>query len=177
MPGRVDFRVEDGVGVASISNPPVNALGIEIRRGVMAALEKSRRDPAIQGVILTSEGKIFSGGADIAEFDRPPIAPILADVIAAVATLGKPVVAAMQGTALGGAVELALACTARIVSPGARLGLPEIKLGLIPGAGGSQRLPRAIGAAPAFAMMIEGDPISARQALDWGLSRESPRET
>ena len=169
MSGRVDFRVEDGVAIASLTNPPVNALSTEIRRGLMAALEKSKTDPTIQGLILTSEGKIFSGGVDITEFDRPPVAPILADVIAAVSTLGKPVVVAIQGLALGGAIELALACTARIVSPDAKLGLPEIKLGLIPGAGGTQRLARAIGAAPAFGMMMKGDPISARQALELGL--------
>ncbi len=169
MSGRVDLRVEDGVAIASITNAPVNALSTEIRRGLMAALEKTRTDPAIQGVILTSEGKIFSGGVDITEFDRPPEAPILADVIAAVSTLGKPVVVAIQGLALGGAVELALACSARIVSPDARLGLPEIKLGLIPGAGGAQRLPRAIGAAPAFDMMLKGDPVSASRALELGL--------
>jgi 3-hydroxyacyl-CoA dehydrogenase len=169
MSARVDFRVEDGVAVATLASPPVNALGIEIRHGLVAALERSKADTAIKAVILASQGKMFSGGADITEFDRPPVAPILADVIEAVSTLGKPVVAAIQGTALGGAVELALACAARVVSPGARLGLPEVKLGLIPGAGGTQRLPRAIGAAPAFAMMLKGDPISAAKALELGL--------
>jgi 3-hydroxyacyl-CoA dehydrogenase len=172
MSARVDFRVEDGVGIVSIANPPVNALSVETRRGLMAALERSRPDPAIKAVILASEGKIFSGGADITEFDCPPVAPILADVIAAVSTLGKPVVVAIQGTALGGSVELALACTARIAGPNAKLGLPEIKLGLIPGAGGTQRLPRAIGAAPAFDMMVKADPISARQAVEVGLIEE-----
>ena len=169
MSARVDFRVEDGVVVATLASPPVNALGIEIRRGLMAALERSKADTAVKAVILASQGAMFSGGADITEFDRPPVAPILADVIAAVSTLGKPVVAAIQGAALGGAVELALACAARIASPDAKQGLPEIKLGLIPGAGGTQRLPRAIGAAPAFDMILKGDPISAAKALELGL--------
>ncbi len=169
MSGRVEFRIEDGVAIASIANPPVNAFSTGVRRELLAALERARADPAIQAVILASEGKIFSGGADITEFDHPPAAPILAEVIAAVATLGKPVIAAIQGTALGGAIELALACTARIASPSAKLGLPEIKLGVIPGAGGTQRLPRATGAAPAFEIMLKGDPIAATKALELGL--------
>ena len=157
------------MAIATLANPPVNALSIEVRRGFMAAFERAKADAGIKAVILAADGPMFSGGADITEFDRPPVAPILADVIAAAATLGKPVVAAIQGTALGGAVELALACTARIASPNAKLGLPEIKLGLIPGAGGTQRLTRAIGAAPAFEMMLKGDPVSAARALELDL--------
>ncbi len=168
----VDLRVEGGIAIALITNPPVNALGADIRRGLMAVLGKAKADPDIRAVVLASEGKMFSGGADIAEFDRAPIEPILPDLIDAATALGKPVVAAIQGTALGGAVELLLGCTARVATVNARLGLPEIKLGLIPGAGGTQRLPRLIGAVPAFDMMVKGEPISARRALELGLVDE-----
>ncbi len=168
----VDLRAEEGLAIATIVNPPVNALGAGIRRGLMAALESVKGDPSIKAVILASDGKIFSAGADIAEFDQPPVPPNLLDVIEAVAALGKPVVAAIQGAALGGGLELALGCTARAANESARLGLPEIKLGLIPGAGGTQRLPRLIGAAPAFDIMVKGDPVTARRALELGLVDE-----
>jgi 3-hydroxyacyl-CoA dehydrogenase len=169
---RVDFRAEDGVAIATIVNPPVNALSADVRRGLMAALEKAKADSAIAGMVISSDGKIFSGGADIGEFDRAPVPPVLPDIIEAISALGKPVVAAIQGAALGGGLELALGCTARIAKAGARLGLPEIKLGFIPGAGGTQRLPRLIGAAPAFGMMVKGDPVPAHRALELGLVDE-----
>jgi 3-hydroxyacyl-CoA dehydrogenase len=160
------------VAVATIVNPPVNALSADVRRGLMAALEKAKADPAIAGLVISSDGKMFSGGADIGEFDKPPVPPVLPDIIEAISALGKPVVAAIQGAALGGGLELALGCTARVAKAGARLGLPEIKLGFIPGAGGTQRLPRLIGAAPAFDMMVKGDPVPAHRALELGLVDE-----
>jgi 3-hydroxyacyl-CoA dehydrogenase len=169
---RVDLRVEDGVAIATIINPPVNALGAEIRRGLMAAAENAKADPNVRAFILASDGKIFSAGADITEFDQAPKEPSLGTVIEAIADLGKPAVAALQGAALGGGLELPLGCTARVAGPNAKLGLPEIKLGLIPGAGGTQRLPHLIGAAPAFEMMLKGDPISARRAHELGLVDE-----
>jgi 3-hydroxyacyl-CoA dehydrogenase len=169
---RVDLRVEDGVAIATIVNPPVNALGAEIRRGLMAALEKAKADPNVRAVVLASDGKLFSAGADITEFDKAPVEPGLGTVIEAVANLGKPAVAAIQGASLGGGLELPLGCTARVAGPNARLGLPEIKLGLIPGAGGTQRLPHLAGAAQAFEMMLKGDPISARRAQEVGLADE-----
>src|SRR5271166_4693917 len=141
---RVDFHAEDGVAVATIVNPPVNALCADVRRGLMAALEKARADSAVAGMVISSDGKMFSGGADIGEFDKAPVSPALPDIIEAISALGKPVIAAIQGAALGGGLELALGCTARVARVGARLGLPEIKLGFIPGAGGTQRLPRLI---------------------------------
>jgi 3-hydroxyacyl-CoA dehydrogenase len=169
---RVDFRVEDGIAIATIMNPPVNSLGAVIRRGLMAALEKARADPNIRALVLASDGKLFSAGADITEFDKAPIEPGLGTVIEAISALGKPAAAAIQGAALGGGLELPLGCTVRVAGPNARLGLPEIKLGLIPGAGGTQRLPHLIGAAQAFEIMLKGDPISARRAHELGLIDE-----
>jgi 3-hydroxyacyl-CoA dehydrogenase len=166
---RVDLRVEDGVAIATIVNPPVNALGAEIRRGLMIALEKAKADAGVRALVLASEGKLFSAGADITEFDQAPIEPGLGTVIEAIANSGKPAVAAIQGAALGGGLELPLGCSARVAGPNARLGLPEIKLGLIPGAGGTQRLPHLVGAVQALEIMLKGDPVSARRANELGL--------
>jgi 3-hydroxyacyl-CoA dehydrogenase len=138
----------------------------------MAALEKVKTDPNVRALVLASEGKIFSAGADITEFDQAPAEPGLGTVIETLANLGKPAVAAIQGAALGGGLELPLGCSARVAGPNAKLGLPEIKLGLIPGAGGTQRLPHLIGAAPAFEMMLKGDPISAQRGHELGLVDE-----
>jgi 3-hydroxyacyl-CoA dehydrogenase len=169
---RVDLRVEDSVAIATIVNPPVNSLGAVVRQGLMAALETAKAGPNIRALVLASDGKLFSAGADITEFDKAPVEPGLGTVIEAIANLGKPSVAAIQGAALGGGLELALGCTARIAGPNARLGLPEIKLGLIPGAGGTQRLPHLAGAAQAFEIMVKGDPVSAQRAYELGLADE-----
>jgi 3-hydroxyacyl-CoA dehydrogenase len=168
----VDVRGENGVAIATISNPPVNALGTQVREGLLAALDRVKSNAEFKALIITGAGSLFSGGADIREFDKAPVSPILSDVIAAASSLGKPAVAAINGAALGGGCELALGCTARIAVADAKLGLPEIKLGLIPGAGGTQRLPRLIGAAPAFTFMLKGDPVSAGEALRAGLIDE-----
>ncbi len=165
---RVDYRADGTVAIATIVNPPVNALGAEVRRGLAAALEKAKNDPSIRAAVVASEGKIFSGGADITEFDKAPVEPSLSAVIETISQLGKPVVAAIQGAALGGGLELPLGCSARVASPNAKCGLPEIKLGLIPGAGGTQRLPRLIGAVNAFEMMLKGDPVSASRGHELG---------
>jgi 3-hydroxyacyl-CoA dehydrogenase len=170
---RVELRVEDGAAIAVIVNPPVNALGAAIRRGLMEAVEKAKADPAVHALVVASEGRLFSAGADINEFDQAPVEPGLGTIIEAIANLGKPSVAAIQGAALGGGLELALGCSARVAGPNARLGLPEIKLGFIPGAGGTQRLPRLIGAAEAFEIMLKGDPISARRGHELGLVDEA----
>jgi 3-hydroxyacyl-CoA dehydrogenase len=169
---RVDLRVDEGVAIAVIVNPPVNALSAGIRRGLMEAVEKAKADPSVRAFVVASQGKLFSAGADINEFDQAPVEPGLGTVIEAIASLGKPSVAAIQGAALGGGLELALGCSARIAGPSARLGLPEIKLGFIPGAGGTQRLPRLIGAAEAFEIMLKGDPISAQRGRELGLAGE-----
>ncbi|MFG1391453.1 3-hydroxyacyl-CoA dehydrogenase NAD-binding domain-containing protein [Xanthobacter agilis] len=162
--------VSNGVAVLTIVNPPVNALGAAVRAAIAAGVAAAAADGAVKAIVLAAEGRVFVAGADISEFGKPPLPPALPEVVAAIENCPKPVVAAINGMALGGGLELALACHGRVVAPVARLGLPEIKLGLIPGAGGTQRLPRLIGAAPAFALMLSGDPISAEKALAFGLA-------
>ncbi|MFH3479364.1 3-hydroxyacyl-CoA dehydrogenase NAD-binding domain-containing protein [Xanthobacter variabilis] len=162
----------NGVAVLTIDNPPVNALGAAVRAALAAGVAQAVADPAVKAIVLAAQGKVFVAGADISEFGKPPAPPSLPDVVAAIEDSAKPVVAAINGMALGGGLEVALACHARVVAPAAKLGLPEIKLGLIPGAGGTQRLPRLIGAAPAFAMMLSGDPVPAEKALASGLADE-----
>ncbi|MEP9355727.1 3-hydroxyacyl-CoA dehydrogenase NAD-binding domain-containing protein [Xanthobacter sp. KR7-65] len=166
----VRTEVSNGVAVLVIDNPPVNALGAAVRGAIAAGVAAAVADPAVKAIVLAAAGKVFVAGADISEFGKPPVPPALPDVLAAIEDCPKPVVAAVNGMALGGGLELALACHARVVAPGARLGLPEIKLGIIPGAGGTQRLPRLIGAAPAFALMLSGDQVTAQKALTLGLA-------
>ncbi len=163
-------ELRDAVAVIRLSNPPVNALGHDLRTALDAALAHALADAAVRAVVLAAEGKVFVGGADISEFGKPPRPPLLPDLIARLDGAEKPVVAAIHGAALGGGLELALACHARVVGPAAKLGLPEVKLGLIPGAGGTQRLPRLIGAEAAFGMMLGGDPVGAATAVAQGLA-------
>ncbi|OYW59386.1 MAG: 3-hydroxyacyl-CoA dehydrogenase [Rhizobiales bacterium 12-68-15] len=170
-PVRSDIT-EAGVAILTIANPPVNALGAAVRGGLLEQLTQAQANPAVTAIVIAAEGKVFVAGADISEFGKPITPPSLPDVLTAIERSPKPVVAAINGMALGGGLELALACHARIVPPGAKLGLPEIKLGIIPGAGGTQRLPRLIGAAPAFAMMASGEPVTADKALANGLADE-----
>jgi 3-hydroxyacyl-CoA dehydrogenase len=157
------------IAVATIDNPPVNALGAALRADMVAALAEAKADASVDAIVLAAAGKAFIAGADISEFGKPPVSPILPDVLAAIEGSDKPVVAAIQGVALGGGLEVALACHGRVAVPSARLGLPEIKLGIIPGAGGTQRLPRLVGAAKAFPMMLSGEPIAADKAAEYGL--------
>lgn len=157
------------VAIATIDNPPVNALSANLRAALLQAVEKALAEPQIAALVIAASGRSFVAGADISEFGKPPVAPLLPDLLAVIEASAKPVVAALNGVALGGGLELALACHARVASPAVRLGLPEIRLGLIPGAGGTQRLPRLIGPAKAFAMMLSGDAVSAQQAFQLGL--------
>jgi 3-hydroxyacyl-CoA dehydrogenase len=157
------------VAIATIDNPPVNALGAALRAGLAGAIAEAAADPAVDAIVIAASGRAFIAGADISEFGKPPVAPLLPDLLDAIERSAKPVVAAIQGVALGGGLEVALACHGRVASPEAKLGLPEIKLGLIPGAGGTQRLPRLIGAEKAFPIMLGGEPISAEAALELGL--------
>ncbi|WP_336486998.1 3-hydroxyacyl-CoA dehydrogenase NAD-binding domain-containing protein [Methylobacterium nigriterrae] len=163
-------EIGDGIAVLTIASPPVNALGGDLRAALDRAVSGAIADPAVQAVVIAAEGRVFVGGADISEFGKPARPPVLPDVLARLEASPKPVVAAIHGAALGGGLELALACHARVVGPAAKLGLPEIRLGLIPGAGGTQRLPRLIGAAAAFAMMLDGEPVEAEAALRLGLA-------
>jgi 3-hydroxyacyl-CoA dehydrogenase len=160
------------IAIATIDNPPVNALGQALRSDLARAVSDAGSDPGIAAIVIAASGRAFIAGADISEFGKPPVAPFLPDVLDAIETCPKPVVAAIQGVALGGGLEVALACHGRVSSSAAMLGLPEIKLGLIPGAGGTQRLPRLIGAAKAFPMMLSGEPVAAGKALELGLVDE-----
>ncbi len=155
--------------VVTSNNPPVNALGAAVRIGLDAAVKQAASDDSIKAVVLICEGQTFFAGADITEFSKPPVEPFLPAVIASIEALNKPVVAAIHGTALGGGLETALACHYRIAVPSAKLGVPEVKLGLLPGAGGTQRLPRVVGVKAALEMTAKGDPVSAKLAHQWGL--------
>lgn len=165
----VEIRRDGNIAVVVIDNPPVNALKNELRAGLIDAFANTRDDASIYAVVLACAGRTFIAGADITEFGKPSRPPSTIDVVAALDAMSKPVVAALHGTALGGGLEIALGCHFRVAAPGTRLGLPEIKLGLIPGAGGTQRLPRLIGMAKALPMILSGDPIDAKAALELGL--------
>ena len=164
MSDLVHFEARGAVAVITLDSPPVNALGQAVREALVARIAAAVEDPAIGALVLVGHGRCFSGGADIREFGSPPLDPHLRKVIETVEDCPKPVVAAIHGVAVGGGLELALGCHYRIGAASARLGLPEIKLGLLPGAGGTQRLPRVIGAAPALDMILSGDPIPAARA-------------
>ncbi|HEV7334994.1 MAG TPA: 3-hydroxyacyl-CoA dehydrogenase NAD-binding domain-containing protein [Bosea sp. (in: a-proteobacteria)] len=160
---------QGSVAVATIDNPPVNALGAALRRDLATAVTEVMADPEVEALVLAAAGRAFIAGADISEFGKPLAQPILPEVLDLIENASKPVVAAIQGVALGGGLEVSLACHGRVALPAAKLGLPEIKLGIIPGAGGTQRLPRLIGAAKAFPMMLSGEPVAAQKALDLSL--------
>src|SRR5271163_2365136 len=168
----VDLRGEGGIAMVTVDNPPVNALKHKVRAGLAEALRQARDDASIEAVVIACAGRTFFAGADITEFGKPPQAPSLGEVIAAIEAMPKPVVAALHGTALGGGFELALACHFRVAAPGARVGLPEVKLGLLPGAGGTQRRPRLGGPEKALQMIVTGEPIGAAEAREDGIIDE-----
>ncbi len=151
------------------NNPPVNALGAEVRVGVTKALDEAEGDTSIKALVLACDGRTFFAGADITEFGKPPVMPQLPEVVDRMASFAKPIVAAIHGTALGGGCEMTLGCHYRIAVPSAKIGTPEVKLGLLPGAGGTQRLPRVAGVPLALEMTAKGDPISATRAKEAGL--------
>ncbi len=167
----VDYAKHGAVGVITLDNPPVNALGAAVRKRLAEQLEQAANDAGIAAVVMLGAGRCFSAGADIHEFDQPPDpgAPTLPDVIDQVENCAKPVVAAIHNTAVGGALELALGCHYRIGVGSARVGLPEVKLGLVPGAGGTQRLPRLIGVEPALDIILGGEFVAAEEALSLGI--------
>jgi 3-hydroxyacyl-CoA dehydrogenase len=167
----VSLRRDGNIGVVTVDNPPVNAISNAVRIGIIARLAEAKADAGIAAVVLACAGRTFMAGADITEFGKFK-SPATSDVIAAVETLGKPVVAALHGTPLGGGLEIALGCHFRVAAPGTRSGQPEIKLGTIPGAGGTQRLPRLVGLEKALAMILTGEPIAAQDALASGLIDE-----
>jgi 3-hydroxyacyl-CoA dehydrogenase len=159
----VQSEIRDGIAVLILDNPPVNGLGFALRRGLVEALETAQQDPTVRAVVITGDGRSFSGGADIREFNTPQAErePTLPTVIRAVEASSKPVVMAINGIALGGGLELALGGHYRVAVVDAVVGLPEVKLGLLPGAGGTQRLPRAVGLEAALNMIVSGTPIAA----------------
>ncbi len=155
--------------ILTSDNPPVNALGAAVRQGLQAGIEEAKSDDSIQAVVIICAGKTFFAGADITEFGKAMAEPSLPVLVDAIEALDKPVIAAVHGTALGGGCEVALASHYRIAVPSAKFGLPEVKLGILPGAGGTQRMPRVAGVEVALEMATKGDPISASQAKDAGL--------
>ncbi|HPK31084.1 3-hydroxyacyl-CoA dehydrogenase NAD-binding domain-containing protein [Ottowia sp.] len=158
-----ETTIQGDVAIIAMNNPPVNGLGYETRVGITNALEKANADPAIKAIVLTGAGKAFSGGADIREFNsvKAMQEPILLSVILAVEHSQKPVVAAVHSVAMGGGLELALGCHYRVGAPGCKVALPEVKLGLIPGAGGTVRLPRVLGVEAALNMIVSGEPVNS----------------
>ncbi|HEV7263828.1 MAG TPA: 3-hydroxyacyl-CoA dehydrogenase NAD-binding domain-containing protein [Falsiroseomonas sp.] len=169
MAGPVRYEVADGIAVATISAPPVNALSAALRAALADAVTRAAEDATVRALVIAAEGRTFIAGADISEFGKPPVLPGLSEVIALLDACPKPVVAAIHGAALGGGLEVAMGCTARVLGPAAKLGLPEVKLGILPGAGGTQRAPRLMGAAAALRLMTSGDPLGAREAVAAGL--------
>ena len=168
----VTTRRDGSTLLVTLDNPPVNAIGHAMRASLMAAVETANDDKSIERVIVTGAGRAFAAGADAREFDAAPIEPHLPEVLDRIEACRVPWIAAVGGVALGGGLEIALACRYRIAAPGAQLGLPEVNLGVIPGAGGTQRLPRLVGLAAALDMIPTGRPVSARKALDVGLIHE-----
>jgi len=155
--------------VATVDNPPVNALGVAVRAGLKAAIEAAEADPAVQAVLIVGAGRAFIAGADIREFGKPPQAPSLPEVCRTIELCSKPVVAAIHGPALGGGLEIALSAHYRVALPGSKLGLPEVQLGLIPGSGGTQRAPRLAGIQASVELMLSGRHIGADEAVKLGL--------
>ncbi len=154
-------QVKDGIAVITVDNPPVNSMSLAARQGIMAGLEQALADTSVQAIVLTGKGKSFCAGAEIKEFNTPAAVaePSLPTVIEAIENASKPVVAAINGTTMGGGLELALGCHYRVAIAGAQIALPEVKLGILPGAGGTQRLPRVVGVELALNMIVSGTPI------------------
>jgi 3-hydroxyacyl-CoA dehydrogenase len=174
MSEAASYSVRDGVAVVTLNNPPVNGLGSVLRPGIMDGIKKAGADPAVKALVIIGSAKAFSGGADIREFNTPKmgVPPSLPEINDAQDACAKPMIAAIGGFALGGGLELALGCHYRVALPKSLLGLPEVKLGLLPGSGGTQRLPRVVGAAQAVQMMTTGNSVPAEKALSLGLVDE-----
>lgn len=165
----VQSTTERGIGLVELNNPPVNALGAYVRQGLIAAINELNADPDVRVIVIYGAGRMLSAGADIQEFGKPPVPPRLPDVFDVIEASETPIVIIVHGTAFGGGLELALAAHARVGLPGVRLGLPEVTLGLLPGAGGTQRLPRLAPLEKAIDMISSGRPVSADEALESGI--------
>ena len=160
-----DYQVQQDVAIITLNNPPVNGLGLSTRLGFIDGLQKALTDEKVKSIVVTGAGKAFSGGADIKEFGSPKATqePNLLSLISALENSTKPVVAAVHSVAMGGGLELALGCHYRVVAPGCSVALPEVKIGLIPGAGGTQRLPRVLGVEVAMNMIVSGEPVPSEK--------------
>jgi 3-hydroxyacyl-CoA dehydrogenase len=176
MPDIVTYAVQGHLGVITLDNAPVNALSVSkgVLQRILDAVKEGEHDPAVRGFLIVGSGRAFCGGADISEFGQPlPVGLATLPVLCSyMDTVTKPIIAAIHGFALGGGLELALASHFRCALPGTQLGLPEVKLGILPGAGGTQRLPRVVGVERALDMMTSGDPVSTERALELGLIDE-----
>jgi 3-hydroxyacyl-CoA dehydrogenase len=168
----VKVERHDAVAIVTVDSPPVNALSAAVRKGILEGVKSASADPQVQAIVIACAGRTFIAGADITEFGKPPQSPSLHEVIVLIENAPKPVIAAIHGTALGGGLELALGCHFRVATKDAKLGLPEVKLGLLPGGGGTQRLPRAVGPELAVKMIVTGEFLSAQDALKNGLIEE-----
>jgi len=171
-PGTTRYEIKRGVAVLTMDSPPVNSLSVYTRAGLAEGCEKAMNDPNVKAIVVTGAGRAFCAGAEISEFGNPPKGVKMVSLVDAIAALengSKPVVAAIHGFALGGGLEVALSCHWRIADPSSKLGLPEVNLGLLPGAGGTQRLPRLVGAKKAAELIVSGEHISAKKALDLGV--------
>ncbi len=168
----VTLSTDSEIAVVTVNNPPVNALSQSVRAGLHDCFASAMANNDVKAIVLHCEGRTFMAGADIKEFGKPPMDPALTEVISFIEASAKPVVAAIHGTALGGGFETALGCHYRIANTRAKVGLPEVMLGILPGAGGTQRVPRLVGVEKALDMMISGKPVNASNALDQGLIDE-----
>src|SRR5277367_1810883 len=167
MQGRFEKRGD--VGISCGATPPDDAISVGVRTAIIDGVEKLAQDAEIKVGVLACEGRTFMAGADITEFGKPPLSPGLLEAIGKLENSAKPIVAAIHGTAFGGGLEVALGCHYRVAVAGAKVGLPEVKLGLLPGAGGTQRLPRLIGIEAALGVIVLGDPVPATQAAKTGV--------
>lgn len=168
----VNFIIENNIGIIKGTNPPVNALSFNVRKGLVYCLNELNNNGDVDAIVLIGDGRTFFAGADISEFGKPIQEPSLNEVIQEFAKSRKPIVAALHGTPLGGGLELAMGCHYRVALSSTMMGLPEVKLGIIPGAGGTQRLPRLVGIENSLKMITSGDPIDTKKALSWGLINE-----
>ena len=172
MKGTVHYETRGNIALLTIDNPPVNPLSSGVRAGLDEGLKAALADDQVQAIVLTGAGRAFIAGADISEFGGKAEGPSLHDCLTAMDDSSKPIVAAINGTAFGGGLEVALCAHYRVIAPAAPVGLPEVKLGLLPGAGGTQRLPRLIGAEKALDFILSGDPIPGPAAVELGIADE-----
>ncbi len=171
-----NFGTDSNIAILTLNSPPVNALSAQVREGLHEGIKKAKDDKSVEAIVLICKGRTFIAGADITEFGKEPQGPSLFEALDMIENSNKPVVAAIHGTALGGGLEVALTCHYRIAIPSAKCGLPEVQLGLLPGAGGTQRLPRVVGVEKALQMVTSGQHVSAKECLKMGLVDELASE-